>query len=218
MNKATIIQTVGDERYKAASSEFRQLAASPDFGSRDAIQGPDLPHELSDYIWDAELPPADKIALFFEIYDDLPSYGMLMYAKHHYGEWSMSERAQWWRAFRERLQGPVAAALLYSLWCDFFEDEGTAGEAWQALTSDAEDWLMRELLPVSGPVPWSLKADCLSKCAETPAFHRAVLEALLGAAFDYFGKIDVRGALELLGRLQVREDPRFEQLVRHLSG
>jgi hypothetical protein len=218
VNKATIIEAVGDKRYNAASSELRGLAASPGFGSRHAPQGSDLPHELSDYIWDAELSPTDKIALFFEIYDDLPSYGMLMYAKHHYAEWSLAERAQWWRAFRERLQGSAAAPLSYSLWCDFFEDESTAEDAWHTLTAAAEQSLLRELLMVSGPVPWAVKCELLFKCAEAPALHQSVFEALLGAAFDYFGKVDEARAIELLERLQVREDPRYEQLVKRLAG
>ena len=43
-----------------------------------------LPHEICDLIWEGPAPWRTKISLFFEIYDEMPAYGHLLYAKHYY--------------------------------------------------------------------------------------------------------------------------------------
>jgi hypothetical protein len=219
MDRGSIIQVVGEDRYNAASAELRRLACSADFGLNRAPSAPDLPHEASDYIWDAPLSADAKIVLFFTIYDDLPSYGMLMYAKHQYADWSATNRAEWWRQVRARLNGPAAAPLTYALWCDWFEDQNTVDDAWQALTADRNDALLRRVLPVSGAVPWEVKHPLLLYGADSLELRDVVIEALLGASFDVFGDVETAEALALLKRLSVSEDdPRYQQLVARLAG
>jgi hypothetical protein len=219
MDKATIIQSVGKERYEAASLELRGLATRPDFGSKDAPQGSDLPHEISDDIWDADLPVPQKLALFFAVYDDLPSYGLLMYAKHHYGEWPESERSIFWHNCRSRLLGPYASPISYALWCDFFEDVDTVEESWGALTAAADERLLKVIFPVSGPVPWALKASVFEQWAATPTLHDAIFLGLAGSVFDYFGKVDEPAARRILLSLSVDEGHEaYQTLKRRLGG
>jgi hypothetical protein len=125
LDKAAIVQAVGAVSYAEASEHLRELAISSDYGSKSAAQGSNLPHKVSDYLWDSELRTSEKIALFFDFYDDLPSYGLLMYAKDQYSGWSSEERTQWWTAYRARITAAIAAPLTYALWCDFFEDSET---------------------------------------------------------------------------------------------
>lgn len=80
-DKATIISHVGPEQYAAASRSLIEIAKRKDYGTRSCPQGPDLPHEITDQIWDSDLHVPGKIELFFQIFDDLPCYGMLIHAQ-----------------------------------------------------------------------------------------------------------------------------------------
>src|SRR5688572_495003 len=99
--------------------------------------------------------------LFFEIYDEMPSYALSMYCNHFYRDFSVEEKALWWAGVRERLGSGDAALrnpLEYSLWCDYFENAESVEEAWQALASDENDeQILRCVIKASGPVPYDLK-------------------------------------------------------------
>lgn len=78
----------------------------PDYGRDLGRYGPelDLPHELTDLIWDDGSGGwCEGIELFFAVYDDMPAYGHLMYVKHHYAEFGPADRERWWLAACTRL-------------------------------------------------------------------------------------------------------------------
>ncbi|GMV21565.1 MAG: hypothetical protein AMXMBFR57_15140 [Acidimicrobiia bacterium] len=221
MTKSKIVLSVGETQYWAASREFTKSARDPGYGSAQsqiADTGPTLPHDIEALIWDSDLSSDEKIALFFELFDDLPSYGMLMYAKHQWREWTDEERGVWWREFRARLLGEFPAPLTYSLWCDFFEDSACVTEGWRAVTSGADVGLLLRVLPVSGPVPWSLKRPYLWRSLLVPKLRSAAFDGLLGAAFDVFGQVNKQEARLLAWLLQRSiRDSRYSQLRQQLS-
>jgi len=161
MTRSELIDLVGRERYLAACAAARADAARPDYG-RGAGADVALPHEIEEHIWWEPEPWREKIALLFALYDEMPSYGHLMYAEHHYREFGAEDRAAWWQAVRARLGSEDAALrqpLQYALWCGFFEDAELVGKAWAALTGpDAAPAVLQAALRASGPVPWPLKA------------------------------------------------------------
>lgn len=202
MTKDDIIDLVGREAYDDASAILRRVQRGPD---------PMLPHDVSPAIWDAPLPGVEKVALFFEVYDDLPGYAMLMYATGEHPGLDAAARDAWWRACLARIGGGddvLREPILYSMWCDFFEDPVLVGEAWSRLTSPGDRRVTAAVLPASGPVPWALKAPVYEQAAAHPFFHAALFQGLLGSAVDVFGSIEVEPARRLLARLDVPQDAR----------
>ena len=94
MTNADIIASVGQSRYDEASLILRKQIAGPD---------PMVPHEVSPAVWESPLPQTEQIALFFELYDDPPSYAMSMYATHVYPDFDERSRESWWRQCLRRL-------------------------------------------------------------------------------------------------------------------
>jgi hypothetical protein len=224
MTKAEVISKVGQREYQDACVRARHDADRPDFG-RDLGKGEitsDLPHQITDLIWGGDCTWREKIALFFEIYDDMPGYGHLMYVTHHYRDFSMTDRQAWWALVRERLaSGDLALdqPLAYSLWCDFFEDAGTVAEAWAEVASEAApERVLRAALRASGPVPYPLKRRVYDRLLPDPAWHGAIFESLLYSAFDYFGQIEPADACVLLTSLQLAADTEHLSMLREKIG
>lgn len=206
MTKDEIIAAVGDEAFKREATRLRADAARANYGRGGDVSS-DLPHELANRIWYSDVPASEKIRLFFEIYDEIPSYGLSMYSTHCYRDFSLAEKALWWAGVRKRLGSGDPALrnpLEYSLWCDYFENSETVEEAWQALTSDASDeQMLRCVIKASGPVPYELKRALYEQLAERVEWRQAIFEALLYSAYDYFGQIDATHARHLLARLEI---------------
>src|SRR5207249_3835070 len=81
MTKIEIIQIVGKEVFERACTDLQTASSDPSYGgvlTTPRLPDSNLPHEIADLIWDGIEPYAEKIALFFEIYDDMPGYGHLM--------------------------------------------------------------------------------------------------------------------------------------------
>jgi hypothetical protein len=213
MTKADVVASVGQSHYDAASWILKKAVPGPD---------PDLPHVVSPAVWDAPLANVEKIALFFELYDDLPSYAMLMYATRVYRKFDGAARESWWQACLARLGGAddvIREPILYTLWCDYFEDEDLVTDVWRRMTAQKNARITAAILPVSGPVPWPLKAPVYEAAAEDVSLHPALLRALAGSAFDAFGKMEPEPARRLLARLQVPEDlPGYAELRARLAG
>jgi hypothetical protein len=156
-------------------------------------------------IWEADIPWADRLDLFFTIYDDMPCYAHLMYAQSRYLDFGPSDRERWWSEVRVRLGSPDLALkqpIQYALWCDFFEDSKTVDEAWAELTRpDASHAILKAVLPMSGPVPYALKAPVYERLLSDSNWHGAIFESLLRSAFDVQGKIDKRAARHVLSKL-----------------
>lgn len=205
MTRDEIIELVGRERYTAACAAARADSARPDYG-RGADAPLDLPHEIEDPTWSGPEPWHEKLALFFSLYDDMPCYGHLMYARHHYSELGAADRADWWKEVRARLANQDAAVrqpLQYALWCDWFEDPETVEETWAALTGqDAPPAVLQAALRASGPVPYELKAELYERLLPDPAWHQAIAESLHWSTVDVYGQIDKVAARRVLARLE----------------
>lgn len=221
MTKDSLIASVGRERYERASRRLGPIASRTGHEDVSGDYASDLIHDVSPLIWEAPLSDTAKVRLFFDVYDDLPSYGMLMYAKFSYSDLDIESRALWWMEVRNRIETEnpcLRDPIVYALWCDFFEDPSTVREAWLALTVSRKEPLIRAALSVSGPVPWDLKQPLLEELSDVSPMQDAVFDALVGSAFDYFGQIDKVGASRLLVKLKMPvTTPRYSELTKKLS-
>ena len=212
MTKADIIASVGQSRYDEASRILRKQTTGPD---------PKLPHEVSPAVWDTPLPPIEQIALFFQLYDDLPSYAMLMYATHVYPDFGERSRDLWWSECFKRVSDggdEVREPILYALWCDYFENPALVEEVWKRACAHDDVHVVEGILRVSGPVPWPLKAPLYEAAAKDAAWHMPLLEGLAGSAFNAFGDIDPAAARQLLARMHLPADaPGYVELKSRLG-
>jgi hypothetical protein len=111
----------------------------------------------------------------------------------------------------ERLFGPVG----YSLWVDLFGADERGRDAWAAVFGEGRATPERRLdrvLPLTGPVPWRIKAPLLVDLTAHEGRHEAIFLALLGAEFDYFGSNDRGAAREILDELSL--PPTTEHLAQ----
>jgi hypothetical protein len=219
MMKSDLIAHIGPERWLAACSLCTLDASRTDYGEGPSKAESDVPHELADLIWQQESLLA-SIGLFFSIYDDMPSYGHVMYVSHHYDRFGQRERRSWWEGVRERIGHRVLALanpLVYSLWCDYFEDAERVREAWSVVTSPPRTLLMNQrVLAASGPVPYPLKRAAYVKALRNASLHPALLRGLRGSAFDVYGQIDTAHALRVFQQLAVPHGEVWHQVNRKL--
>lgn len=225
MDKEQLIRSVGEEQYRAACRTAPFGTASSQLGTPDTHVGPgigDLPHEIADLLWYGDLPHHEALELLFQVYEDLPAYGHLMYLTHVYKAFTSEERTRvrdWYRKQLERKNPAFRQPVEYSLWCDFFEHPDTVEEWWRDLAHPGRGKaVLRRLLSVSGPVPWALKRPVYEALLPAPRWHDAIFESLYASAFDVFGQIDREEAARLLGGLRIpRDHPGREELILELG-
>ncbi len=171
-----------------------------------------VPHELAYLIWEqGDARYDERVALAFELYRAMPSYGTLMYLTHVYLEPSDSGRQLVWEQFRELISGGdegLAQPGRISLRCDFFEDPETVEEAWWQIIEEGR--LSRRglerVLEVSGPVPWTLKAPLYEQLIADERWHPFIFRSLRGGAFDVCGQIAAEEASVFLDQLTLAPD------------
>jgi hypothetical protein len=204
MNKEQLIQRVGREAYAAACEEAKRTAAATLRGS-----GPNLclPHDLTDMVWDSNLGPAEKVALVFELYFDMPGYAHLMYLSGYYDGLPQAVKhdiLKRYQAILNEVDDMYSAPVEYSLWVDFFEDLRTVEEAWHALFDGNEnERLIERVLRVSGPVRCDLKARLYERLIDDPRWHVAISLSLLYSIHDAYGRIDLEAARSVFAKLKL---------------
>jgi len=224
VTKSDVIRKVGEQTYLDACASARRDAARSDYGRGMGWGEPlaDIPHQVTDLIWDGDWPWRVKLRLFFEIYDDMPAYGHLMYLPHHYSHFSLADNQEWWAGVRARLASgdpSLAQPLAYSLWCDSFEHPDRVEQAWSELSGESvPEPALRIVLLSSGPVPYPLKRRVYDRLIADAGWHGAIFQSLLNSAFDVFGLIDARDACELLTRLQPAPDTEQLATLRNKLG
>jgi hypothetical protein len=124
-------------------------------------------------------------------------------------------------AYRRLLeQSREPAAVTYSLWVDWFEDQHTAADAFdRVLGGDLRrlgeagppagvGFLRRaeRVLEASGPVPWAPKYDAYLLAATVPELHHSVFRGILTSYHDYFGLLVPGEAITVLDRLTLPPD------------
>jgi hypothetical protein len=224
MTKSQIVEIVGEDAFARACVDLRVAASDSNYGA--VLRSPrlpesDLPHRIADLIWDGDDSWAAKISLLFEIYDDMPGYGHLMYVTHYYDSFAASDRLLWWRKVADRLAGghpTIAQPIQYSLWCDFFENRNTVAEAWEHLTHPgAAEGVVKAVLKASGPVPYAKKRELYGRLIADSKWHASLLESLYASTVDVYGDIDKVDALNWLDRLTVDDAQRLDEVRRRLN-
>jgi len=209
MLKPTVVNSVGIDHYRDACASARRDAEREDYGRGEpgTDDSSSVPHEVADALWGSEDPVEKKIEALFEIYDEMPAYGLVMYVSGEYSAWPPQARQQFWNGVRARLASPdraLARPLAYSLWCDWFEHGDYTVEAWEAVTTvETPEPALREVLIASGPVPWHLKVRLFSRLVDDPSWHYFIFRSLLHSAFDVFGKYEAQEARAWLQRLSL---------------
>lgn len=201
---------VGRETYEMAS---RHLRSDVDYEAKrgDDTQAQDAAHDIGDLLlYDADISDVDRVRLMFEVYRDLPTYGLLMYGTDRLSELSQEAQDLFWDQFRELLAHPndaLADQVAYTLWCELFEDPSWVGEAWKVLTKEpASDLLLQRVLIHSGPVPYDLKRELYERLLPDEKWHYYIYRSLLHSAFDVYGKIHRKDAGQVLEQLELADD------------
>ncbi|MGE3804042.1 MAG: hypothetical protein AB7K24_05140 [Gemmataceae bacterium] len=217
MNPNDIINRIGRYHFLAACAAAVRLA--PGTGTELDARGfdSDLPHEISDDIWDESRDQLDNLRLAFWFYERMPCYGHLFYIAVKFPYLREPSRAFLWETFRGYLNADSALAdpVAYSLWCDYFEAaEPLAEEAWANLTMEpAGEKLLQRILIVSGPVSFHAKQRLYRQLLPQPSWHYYIFRSLLQSRFDVYGQIDTAIARQLLQQLALPEDTEnFEKL------
>jgi hypothetical protein len=214
MDLSALRDEVGPERFDAACDWAWRTA--PDH-VHPRLDWPDdlgwVPHDLDSLIWDAQLPAAQRLPTALALYRRMPCYWNAVTPYNHLRDLSAAELDAYWAEARALLDGEddaLADPLAYTLWCEWFENQETCADAWERLTDvEAPPRRLHRVLAVSGPVPHALKRDLLWWfTGEGPDGHRAVAEALVHGAFDYYGRLDVPDATALLRVLEGVDDVR----------
>ena len=202
---------------KVSEADYRalcdQLAQHPETYDQESAAGTDtgeMPHAVSNVISDSNLPRHQRLAIWFEIYDDMPCYGLLMNLRWWEKESPEDVRSKVWAKYAEYLAGDderFAAPIEYVLSVDYFEDPHDVADAWSRLVTEiAAPRVLQRVLEVSGPVPYALKARLYDTLIDDPAWHPHILRSLYWSRFTGYGEIDEAAAQKVLARLQLPEE------------
>jgi hypothetical protein len=214
----SLIETVGRRRFDAACEwawETAKGCGSVYQPEMTASHEPDdpasVPHELAEALW---FGPRDdlgeRLHLALDLYALMPSYVHLMYIRNVLAQLDRADRGMLWDAYRgwldrddDRLADPVA----YSLVKDYFPHAQLVFEVWPALTALERPRVRRlkRLLPISGPVPYQLKAELYETLMVDTRWHPLILASLLHSRTSSNGHIDLPAARDLLAGLHLTD-------------
>ena len=144
MDKAEITERFD---YSWASIYARSVAIG--FGTRDGVPGDesdddrlfDIAADIAEIVWDSALTDIEKLHLWADIYDDIPSYTLLAHFVIHRWPSLRSDPAKaeirqaFWTQVKKWMSGPddaLAGPIGYALWCDYFEFPEDVEGAWNA--------------------------------------------------------------------------------------
>lgn len=170
----------------------------------------DLLDEFSDKVWYSTMTNTAKISLGFQLYETFPSYYHFLTPFYHGIRNKKiidpNDKEIIWTQFMKYLASEnfYADPVGYVLWVEFFEDETTVRETWQGLINNCADKksLLR-LLEQAGPVPFDLKETLYNSLLVDKTTHEIIFNSLLYSAYDVYGKIEKKGALNILSKLKI---------------
>lgn len=170
----------------------------------------DLFEEISDKVWYSKMTNTQKISLGFQLYETFPSYYHFLTPFYHGIRnkeiVDQNEKEIIWKHFMKYLasENYYADPVGYVLWVDFFEDEVTVRDTWQGLVNNYSDKkAVLRLLEQAGPVPFDLKETHYNSLLVDKTHHELILNSLLYSAYDAYGHIDKKKALNILAKLKV---------------
>ncbi len=129
----------------------------------------------------------------------MPCYAGTMPFKWHVDDLAPADRERLYEGYADALDGDderLAETVSYSLWVDFFEDQTTVTDAWEALIAGAPDRRIERLLSISGPVPWALKAPWFAWLGKR--WRPQIAAAIRSARAEYYGQVDEADAARFL--------------------
>ncbi|SOE20143.1 hypothetical protein SAMN06298216_0643 [Spirosomataceae bacterium TFI 002] len=170
--------------------------------------GKETVRDIVDDLWyDKSIGQMDKINISFELFSQNPEYGICAELKMAYNELKPEIRDVLWSNYNQYLKigtDKQKEQIKYSLWVDFFEDPQTVEEAWKMVIKNNFDIeVIRLILPISGPVPYSYKEELYSKLISDKRNHEFILDSLVGSLYDVFGQLDIQKGRDLLPKLEV---------------
>jgi hypothetical protein len=222
MNAHTIIEKItGQAHYEEACQTARRAALDSNNGSAVSFNS-DIPHDISNLVWESDLSTQEKLRLILQFYEEMPCYPYLMYLKHNYHTFTLSERTTFWEWVRQQLASEdeaMAPPILYSLWSDFWEDPQTVGEAWASLIIPLPSpKVLEQILIHSGAIPFELKQPLYDQLIHNHEWHYFIYRSLLHSAFDAYGKLDYKATTALLNRLILPPDTEHLDTLRNRLG
>ncbi|MBP6430545.1 MAG: hypothetical protein KA319_02175 [Ferruginibacter sp.] len=170
----------------------------------------DLFYEISDKVWYSTMTNLKKISLGFQLYEIFPSYYHFL-TPFYYGIRNKeivepNEKEIIWTHFMKYLaaENYYADPVGYVLWVEFFEDKSTVRETWQGLVNNySNKKSLLRLLEQAGPVPFDLKETHYNSLLVDKTTHELIFNSLLYSAYDVYGQIDNKKALNILAKLKV---------------
>jgi hypothetical protein len=207
---------IGGARYDAARVVV--WAQAPTFGLSEVPLGPlhflgeSVPHDIADEIWyTSALSDYEKIRLTFEIFVDLPSYGLMMYTTAFIEDMTAADREFYWSNLSGLLDSEddhLAAPIEYLLFEDILADMEIAAEAWTVLTADLTARVrVTRVLGSAGMAPLCMKADVYERLIEMSAWGRDLVSSdLLQSALEIMGDFDVTEGARISALLDQYDD------------
>lgn len=209
IDRSELVREVGEEVFRQASSEARKAAPKTGKGFVTTGFSSNIPHEISDSIWESDSSPEEQLEATLWFYEEMPCYGWLMYISLYFNDLAESGQQRLLEKYAQYLSSDddaVAEPAAYSLWCDFFENVDRVRGTWGALLSGSpNDLLVRRILESSGPVPFDLKEELYERLLPHERWHPWIFKSLLHSHSDVYGEIDKVRAKAILGRLRVPE-------------
>jgi len=228
MDKLELLKRVNQAEYKIDC--VKAWALAPKIGqslnlNKEKSFNSSIPHDISDYLWsNNHISNCEKLDLLFELYEDMPCYAYLMYLFWEFkNSFNDLEKKTTLIRFRAYISGDIAALsepIIYSLWCDYFENEPTSHNTWNILVNNdfSNINLMDKLLRICGPLPWKLKSDLIEKVVEVDQLHTSIYKSIYFSAHDVYGQIDKPDAIRILLNLKTLElNDEIESLIKVLS-
>lgn len=208
MNKSSIVNQIAFNLYNKTCKKAIELAKfTGDNNERVNQFNSNVPHDISNLIWDTNFNRIESINLCFEIYEDMPCYAHLISLNMEYAYFSLAERKHTIEKIYHYLSlgnNTYFKPIEYSLWCDFFEDDSTVTEVWSGLIKANENKkIYTSLLNVSGPVPFYLKNKLYELLLDNKEYHYMIFNSLLYSYYDYYGKIDIGKARQIMDILEI---------------
>jgi hypothetical protein len=201
-----------------SSSDVLRLREAVPESARDAIRKRSLDvliDALYDLYWSdtsSGISDLEVTTTFTSLYREIPSYSVLstmFVVGSGYQSLGPPARALFWAFVREMVndvRDALADPIVYSLWCDFFEND-LVDDAWNSLElEDASDLALRRILQVSGPVPFRLKERLYVKLLPDKTWHDDILRSLHFSIVDVFGSIDRAAAQVIFLQLSPSRD------------
>ena len=208
MNLEMLIERVGLAKFEDLCAKAH-ADSEAEFNRKPVKKGfdPWVPHDLSDLVWESELPCRDKLSLIQRLYEAMPAYTYIASISMAYDDLEEKERSQFWEWTRSTLASEVPSLIWplgYSLWCDFFEDSNHVERAWRELTSlGLPESVIQLALESSGPVPYELKSTLYERLIPEGRWHPYIFKSLLFSSTEYFGDLDKKRARQVLRNLKL---------------